>query len=70
MIDQVRNTLIGLQNRDGGWGAAEGRRSNTEATSLALSALHAAGESAANDRVLRSRASGWPSGKIPTAAGA
>jgi Prenyltransferase and squalene oxidase repeat len=53
MIDQVRNTLIGLQNRDGGWGAAEGRRSNTEATSLALSALHAAGESAANDRVLR-----------------
>ena len=53
MIDQVRNTLIGLQNRDGGWGAAEGRRSNTEATSLALSALHAAGESAASDRVLR-----------------
>ena len=43
MIDQVRNTLIGLQNRDGGWGAAEGRRSNTEATSLALSALHSAG---------------------------
>ena len=53
MIDQVRNTLIGLQNRDGGWGAAEGRRSNTEATSLALSALHSAGESATSDRILR-----------------
>ena len=27
------------QNPDGGWGAAQGRRSNTEATSLAVSAL-------------------------------
>lgn len=53
MIDQVRNRLIGLQNPDGGWGAAEGRSSNTEATSLALAALLSAGESASSDRVLR-----------------
>jgi hypothetical protein len=53
MIDQIRNRLIGLQNADGGWGAAEGRRSNTEATSLALSALLAGGESPSSDRLLR-----------------
>ncbi len=53
MIDQVKNTLIRLQNPDGGWGASPGRRSNTEATSLALSALRAGGENSSNDRVLR-----------------
>jgi hypothetical protein len=53
MIDQVKNTLISLQNPDGGWGASAGRRSNTEGTSLALSALRAAGENSSNDRVLR-----------------
>jgi hypothetical protein len=53
MIDQVRNRLIGLQNADGGWGAAQGRRSNTEATSLALSALLAGAESQSSDRIVR-----------------
>ena len=53
MIDQVRNRLIGLQNADGGWGTAEGRGSNTEATSLALSALLAGAESPSSDRIVR-----------------
>lgn len=53
MIDQIRNTLISAQNPDGGWGATEGRRSNTEATSLALSALLSAGENVSSDRILR-----------------
>jgi hypothetical protein len=53
MIDQVKTALISLQNPDGGWGASAGRRSNTEGTSLALSALRAAGENSSNDRVLR-----------------
>ena len=53
MIEQLRNRLISLQNADGGWGAAESRRSNTEATSLGLSALLSAGEPISSDRVLR-----------------
>jgi hypothetical protein len=53
MIDQLRNTLLSLQNPDGGWGAAAGRASNTEATSLALSALLSSGESPSSDRALR-----------------
>jgi hypothetical protein len=53
MIDQVKTTLTRLQNPDGGWGASAGRRSTTEATSLALSALRVAGEASSNDRVLR-----------------
>ena len=53
MSDPVRNTLISLQNADGGWGAAQGRSSNTEATSLALAALLSSGESPSSDRALR-----------------
>lgn len=53
MIEQVRDRLISLQNPDGGWGAAASRSSNTEATSLALSALRAGGESSSGDRVVR-----------------
>ena len=53
MIDQVTNALIALQNPDGGWGATQGRRSNTEATSLAISALRSLGEQSGNDRVSR-----------------
>lgn len=54
MIDQIRNSLITLQNPDGGWGALADRSSNTEATSLALAALVSGGEAASSDRVLRS----------------
>jgi hypothetical protein len=53
MIDQVANALITLQNPDGGWGATRDRRSNTEATSLAVSALHSLGEESGKDRVIR-----------------
>ena len=53
MVEQVRNALITLQNPDGGWGAAQGRRSNTEATSLAVSALGSLDEKSGNDRVIR-----------------
>lgn len=53
MLDQVRDTLISLQNPDGGWGAAAGRRSSTEATALALAALRGNGESPSDDRLLR-----------------
>ncbi|HWO40282.1 MAG TPA: prenyltransferase/squalene oxidase repeat-containing protein [Candidatus Eisenbacteria bacterium] len=46
-------TLVEAQNPDGGWGAVRGRRSNTEATALAVMALKAAGdpESASNLRL-------------------
>ncbi len=53
MIDQVAQALIALQNPDGGWGATRDRRSNTEATSLAVSALKSLGEQTGNDRVMR-----------------
>jgi hypothetical protein len=53
MIDQVTNALIALQNPDGGWGAIQGRRSNTEATSLAVSALKSLDQQSGNDRVIR-----------------
>jgi hypothetical protein len=53
MIDQVTHALIALQNPDGGWGATQGRRSNTESTSLAVSALKSLGEQAGSDRVMR-----------------
>jgi len=53
MIDQVTNALIALQNPDGGWGATQGRRSNTEATSLAVGALNSLDEQSGDDRVTR-----------------
>jgi len=53
MIAQILNTLIAQQNPDGGWGATQGKHSNTEATSLALSALKSIGERSVSDRVLR-----------------
>jgi len=53
MIDQLSNTLIAAQNADGGWGATPGRRSNTEATSLAVSALRSVNAGSIDDRVLR-----------------
>ncbi|HKY09146.1 MAG TPA: prenyltransferase/squalene oxidase repeat-containing protein [Candidatus Binatia bacterium] len=52
VIDQVTNALLALQNPDGGWGAAQGRGSNTEATALAVSALKSSAEAPA-DRLLR-----------------
>ena len=53
MIDQVLNALLGRQNPDGGWGAAQDRSSNTEATALTLGALKAIGARSLDDRILR-----------------
>lgn len=39
MIETIIDFLLKAQNPDGGWGAAKGKRSNTEATSLALLGL-------------------------------
>ena len=53
MIDPILNALIAWQNPDGGWGATQDRTSNTEATSLALSALKSIGARSVDDRILR-----------------
>ena len=39
MLEESLNLLLLGQNPDGGWGAVAGKRSNTEATALALLAL-------------------------------
>jgi hypothetical protein len=39
MIETVINVLLNSQNPDGGWGATQNRRSNTEATSFSLLGL-------------------------------
>lgn len=53
MVDAVAAALLRAQNADGGWGAEEGRRSNTEATALAALALGSAADSVARERGLR-----------------
>jgi hypothetical protein len=57
MIDQVLDSLRRLQNPDGGWGATEGRQSNTEATSLAIAGLRALDAAAAVQSAVRG--AGW-----------
>ncbi len=41
MLEAIITSLLENQNPDGGWGALRGKRSNTEATALAVMALHA-----------------------------
>src|SRR6266545_4824049 len=41
VLEESLNLLLLGQNPDGGWGAVAGKRSNTEATALALLALQA-----------------------------
>ncbi len=50
MITEAISLLLRSQNADGGWGATEGKRSNTENTSLAVAALHALRERSAAER--------------------
>ncbi len=45
--------LLGVQNPDGGWGAREKRRSNTEATAHALLGLHSANDPTLNQSIDR-----------------
>lgn len=53
MMNRLLDQLVSLQNPDGGWGAAAGKASNTEATSLVVAALQSMGERSAPDRALR-----------------
>jgi len=55
MVELAANILKRSQNADGGWGAVAGRRSNTEATALALLALR----SAAVDTAITDKAKDW-----------
>ena len=55
MLEHAAKLLLSKQNVDGGWGAVAGRRSNTEATALALLAL----ESAGADTAITGRAKNW-----------
>jgi len=57
MLDQIIKSLIQNQNRDGGWGALRGKRSNTESTSLALMSLQTIPDNPAADN--RRRAIDW-----------
>jgi Squalene-hopene cyclase C-terminal domain len=53
MKNEALRTLLDAQNPDGGWGAAKGRLSNTESTSLAIIALRALDDRAIAPNVQR-----------------
>jgi len=64
--------LVAAQDADGGWGAEPGKRSNTEATALAILALGAASDAAATSALRRGLTwladhqrpdGGWPLGE-------
>ena len=55
MLEESLNLLLLGQNRDGGWGAVAGKRSNTEATALALLALQAVFEKAIEPAVQKAK---------------
>ncbi len=55
MLAIATNSLLETQNKDGGWGAIPGKRSNTEATAFALLAL----ESASADGAFIAKAKNW-----------
>lgn len=57
MLDRIITTLLQNQNPDGGWGAIRGKRSNTESTSLAVTALQAMPDNTAAEN--RKRAIDW-----------
>lgn len=51
MIESVIEFLLQAQNPDGGWGAAPGKRSNTEATSLCILGLSTLGDRSLTPRI-------------------
>ena len=53
MLERIITALLSNQNPDGGWGATKNKRSNTEATSLAVSALKSSAEARAVESVGR-----------------
>jgi hypothetical protein len=56
MLQEATSLLLASQNPDGGWGALAGRRSNTEATTLALLALRAVSKTVAEPAVQKAKA--------------
>ncbi len=57
MLEESVNLLSNNQNPDGGWGAVAGKRSNTEATALALLALNSL--AGGSDGAVVQRAKRW-----------
>jgi len=57
MLDRIITNLLENQNQDGGWGALRGKHSNTESTSLAVTALSALPDNTAVDK--RKRGIDW-----------
>lgn len=57
MLERIITTLLESQNSDGGWGSQRGKRSNTESTSLAATALKSLAENTIADN--RKRAIDW-----------
>jgi len=53
VLAELTNHLFRTQNPDGGWGAFDGKRSNTEATALALLALQTVSKGAKEKAVLK-----------------
>jgi hypothetical protein len=53
MMETAINFLLIAQNPDGGWGAGQGKRSNTEATAFALLALRTVGDQALSKNIKR-----------------
>ncbi|MGH7873845.1 MAG: prenyltransferase/squalene oxidase repeat-containing protein [Candidatus Binatia bacterium] len=53
MINEAITLLLSSQNSDGGWGATQGKRSNTENTAIAVAALTALSERSAAEGVSR-----------------
>ncbi len=50
MLEPIITSLLENQNPDGGWGSLRGKRSNTEATALAVAALQSLGDHKASAR--------------------
>jgi len=57
MLDRIIATLLENQNADGGYGSLRGKRSNTESTALAVTALKTLAESSAAEN--RKRGIDW-----------
>ena len=53
MITEAISLLLSIQNSDGGWGATEGKQSNTESTAIAVAALKSLAQKSATEGASR-----------------